>query len=100
MRTGRGGEAASGGLGRVEALLREAFDPQSLRIEDESHRHRGHPGAASGGSHLRVVLVSSRFEGRSRIERHRMVYEALGPLMGTDIHALALETLAPSEERG
>jgi BolA protein len=85
---------------RLEAALQEAFAPDSIEVTDESHRHRGHPGAASGGGHFRVVLVSDRFEGRTRIERHRMVYEALGDWMGSEIHALALETRSPSEQRG
>jgi BolA protein len=85
---------------RLEAALQEAFAPDSIEVTDESHRHDGHPGAASGGGHFRVVLVSDRFEGRTRIERHRMVYEALGDWMGSEIHALALETRSPSEQRG
>jgi BolA protein len=84
---------------RLEAALREAFSPESIEVLDESHRHRGHPGAASGGGHFRVILVSGRFEGRTRIERHRMVYETLGDWMGSEIHALALETWSPSERR-
>jgi BolA protein len=82
---------------RVAARLRKALEPSRLEILDESGRHRGHPGAASGGSHFRVILVSSCFEGRSRMERHRMVYDALGELMGTEIHALALELRTPLE---
>ncbi len=82
---------------RVEAVLREAFEPQLLEIVDESHRHRGHAGAASGGSHYRVLLVSTRFEGCPRIKRHRMVYDALGLLMQSEVHALALQTLTPEE---
>jgi BolA protein len=84
----------------VEARLREAFEPLRLEVRDESDRHRGHPGAASGGSHYRVVLVSSRFAGQPRLERHRMVYDALEGLMGSEIHALALELLSPEEGGG
>jgi BolA protein len=82
---------------RVEARLREAFQPEILEIEDESHRHRGHPGAASGASHYRVLLVSSRFESCPPVKRHRMVYEALEGLMNSEVHALALQTLTPAE---
>ncbi len=82
---------------RVENRLREAFEPELLEIEDESHRHRGHPGAAAGGAHYRVVVVSSSFEGVPRVKRHRMVYDALGPLMDSEVHALALRTLTPAE---
>lgn len=82
---------------QLEAALREAFRPVALEIEDESHRHRGHAGAADGRSHFRVRVVSERFAGRSRVQRHRMVYEALGDQLQTDIHALALETHTPEE---
>jgi BolA protein len=82
---------------RIEAELREAFAPVHLEVVDESELHRGHPGATSGGGHFRVRLTSSRFEGRSRTERHRLVYSALGDLMGSEIHALTLELWTPDE---
>lgn len=81
---------------RIEHLL-AALEPESIEVIDDSARHVGHPGAADGGGHYEVVVVSSRFAGKSRIERHRMVYEALGPLMRREIHALALRTHAPGE---
>ena len=82
---------------RIESELRAAFEPVHLELEDESHRHRGHAGAADGGGHYRVTIVSSRFEGRSRLERHRLVYEALDVEMGSAIHALAVRALTPEE---
>jgi BolA protein len=84
---------------RMERLLRLKLRPEHLELVDESAAHAGHPGAASGGGHYRVVIVSPAFEGRSRVERHRMVYEALGDLVGGEIHALVLKTHAPGEQR-
>lgn len=83
----------------IEARLRHRLAPLYLEIDDESAAHRGHPGAAAAGGHYRVLVVSAAFEGRSRLERHRMVYEALGDLMRSAIHALALRTAAQSEWR-
>jgi BolA protein len=73
------------------------LDPLELEIVDESHRHAGHAGAASGRGHYRVRLVSNRFSGLKPLARHRAVYDALGALLQTDIHALTLETLSPAE---
>ena len=74
-----------------------ALDPQSLDLLDESGKHVGHAGAKAGGSHFRLTIVSPRFSGKDQITRHRMVYEALGPLMHRDIHALAIRAFAPDE---
>jgi BolA protein len=74
-----------------------ALEPVSLELQDESGRHVGHAGAASGGSHFRLTLVSPRFSGKATRERHRMVYAALGELMGREIHALAINARAPDE---
>lgn len=82
----------------IEARLREALDPETLEIVDESHMHRGHAGARpEGESHFRVRVVSGAFAGKSRVERQRMVYAALADELRDDIHALALETRAPGE---
>ncbi|MFQ5698536.1 MAG: BolA family protein [Myxococcota bacterium] len=92
----------SGGNPRAERLdrcLRAALEPEHLEVVDESERHRGHPGAASGGGHFRVTLVARRFAGCSRLERHRLCYEALGSEMGREVHALALRTFTPEEWR-
>ena len=86
---------------RVEAIrerLQAALAPQALQVTDDSHRHVGHEGARDGRGHYSVRVVSAAFEGRSLLARHRLVYEALGALMQTDIHALALKAIAPSEE--
>jgi BolA protein len=81
----------------IESTLRAAFAPQHLRVEDESAKHAGHAGAASGGGHFRVVVVSEAFRGQTLVERHGAVYAALGAAMKADIHALALKTLTPEE---
>ena len=82
---------------RIETILTERFRPQHLELRDDSARHVGHAGASSGGGHYSVRIVSAEFEGKSLLERHRLVYEALGPLIGDEIHALGLKTLEPSE---
>jgi len=81
----------------IQERLRAAFAPVALDVEDESAKHRGHAGAAGGAGHFRVRLVSERFRGRSRIERHRLVYDALAAELGPEIHALALELRSPDE---
>lgn len=81
----------------IEETLRRTLEPEHLEVVDESEAHRGHPGAADGGGHYRVTLVSRRFDGESRVRRHRIVYEALSTAMGAEIHALSLDTLTPEE---
>jgi BolA protein len=88
--------------GRVDTIrsrLVAALAPDALDIEDESHRHAGHAGARDGRGHFRVRIVSAAFEGRNAIARHRAVYAALGDLMQTDIHALAIDARTPEEIR-
>jgi BolA protein len=85
-----------GTVERMRARL-AALGPVELAIEDDSARHAGHEGAKSGGGHYNLRLVSPRFEGKSRIERHRLVYDALADLMQREIHALAMVLLAPDE---
>ena len=82
---------------RVERVLRERLDAQHLEIEDESHRHAGHAGARAGGSHYRLTIVAECFAGRSRLERHRILYDALGSMMEGEIHALAIRAFTPEE---
>ena len=84
-------------LQQIEAALREALDPEHLEIEDESHRHRGHVGAADGRGHFRVRIVSRKFAGRNRLARHRLVYAALDRALEREVHALAIQALAPEE---
>jgi len=82
---------------RIERRLRRRFRPQRLELRDDSAKHAGHRGATSGGGHFHVSIVSEAFEGKTRLEQHRMVNEALEDLFGPVIHALALKTRAPSE---
>ena len=86
-------------MSRMPAIRRAlaVLEPLELEIVDESHLHAGHAGARSGRGHFRVRLVSHRFAGLKPLARHRAVYEALGTLLQTDIHALTLETLSPAE---
>ncbi|MGE5623989.1 MAG: BolA family protein [Bacillota bacterium] len=77
--------------------LQQRFAPLELEVRDDSAAHAGHAGARDGRGHFSVRIVSSAFESRPRIERHRMVYEALGELMQTDIHALSIAALTPEE---
>ena len=81
----------------IERRLREAFSPEALDVEDQSHLHAGHEGARDGRGHFRVMIVSDAFAGMNAIARHRAVYAAMGELMTTDIHALSIEAVASPE---
>jgi len=83
-------------VARLRAALERELHPAALDIADDSAKHIGHPGAREGG-HFRVNVVSEAFRGRSRIERHRMVYAAVAPLMGRDVHALNIVARTPEE---
>lgn len=86
------------GSGREERLrrrLESSFSPSLLVIVDESHLHAGHAGAAGGHSHFRIRIVAEAFRGVSAVGRHRLVYAAVGELLTTDIHALAIEASPP-----
>jgi BolA family transcriptional regulator, general stress-responsive regulator len=84
-------------LERLTNRLNLAFAPEQLDVVDDSHRHAGHAGAADGRGHFTVLLVSSTFAGLGTLKRHRLVYEAVGDMMATDIHALSIQALAPGE---
>src|SRR5437868_2365574 len=78
--------------------LREAFTPESLDVTDESHLHEGHAGHRPGGeTHFRVYIVSPAFQGKSRIERHRMINAALSAELAGSVHALAIHAPATGE---
>jgi BolA family transcriptional regulator, general stress-responsive regulator len=81
---------------RIESSL-AALAPESLEVIDESAAHAGHAGARSGGGHYRLVIVARAFEGKPAQLRHRMVYDALAPMMKHEIHALAIKAYAPGE---
>ena len=82
----------------IRSCLETALQPVRLEIIDESHKHLGHAGAASGGGHFNVTIVSRAFVGKSTLERHRMVYLAVADLMRTEIHALGIRALSPEED--
>lgn len=86
----------SGILAAIEAHL-APLAPEGLELADESGEHIGHEGAKGGGGHYRLTIVSPAFRGRPLVARHRMVYEALAPLMQREIHALAIRAYAPEE---
>jgi BolA protein len=73
------------------------LEPELLEIYDESGEHIGHAGARDGGGHYQVLIVSRRFEGQSRIERHRLVYQALDAMLHRQVHALSITALTPQE---
>ncbi|MBU3575581.1 BolA family transcriptional regulator [Polynucleobacter sp. UK-Mo-2m-Kol15] len=80
-----------------EADLRSAFQVMQLDIEDESHLHAGHVGAASGGGHFKLTIVAPEFEGMSKVARHRAIYAALNKHFPVAIHALTILASTPSE---
>lgn len=85
--------------GEIERKLNEALSPERLRVIDDSHRHAGHAGSRpEGESHFTVEVVSGAFEGKSRVERQRMVYGILADEFAGGLHALALSTLTPTED--
>ena len=85
---------------RIEAFdqdLRKAFQVQTLVIDDESHLHAAHAGAASGGGHFKLEIVAPEFKGLNLVARHRAVYAALNRHIPREIHALTIVALAPDE---
>lgn len=87
-------------IDKIRAALEAAFAPAQISIRDDSHKHAGHPGARDGRGHFDVTIVSEAFAGMSPLQRHRAVYQALGDLMLTDIHALSLQARTPDEAGG
>jgi BolA protein len=81
----------------IRNLLADALSPTELLVKDQSHLHAGHEGAKEGKGHFEVTIVSDKFVDANRITRHRLVYDALGNFMDTDIHALRINAFAPSE---
>jgi len=82
----------------IRSRLEAAFAPDELDITDDSHRHAGHAGARDGRGHFHVRILSRQFSGKRTLERHRMVYAALGPMMQTDIHALGVTAVSPDDQ--
>lgn len=94
---GRASPPANPRMQRLRERLQNRFAPAQLTVEDESHLHEGHAGAAGGQSHFRIRIVAEAFRGISSIARHRLIYAAVDDLMKTDIHALAIEALPPDK---
>lgn len=83
---------------RIERKLREAFQPEQLRVIDQTNEHHGHVGwRESGETHFRVEITATRFAGQSRVERQRQIYAVLAEDMNNPIHALSLVVLTPAE---
>jgi stress-induced morphogen len=80
---------------RIRETLEQAFSPSHLEIEDQSHLHAGHAGAREGKGHFKVEIVADAFRDKPLIQRHRLVYDALGELMQSDIHALIIDARPP-----
>jgi len=80
---------------RIRSLLTQTLAPTDLEIVDDSHKHAGHEGAKSGGGHFNVSVCSAAFEGKTLIQRHRMIYDALGDMMQQEIHALSIVATIP-----
>ena len=90
----------TGGDGRIERIrgaLQAALAPLELVLDDDSAKHAGHAGAATGGGHYNLRIVSAQFEGLKLVTRHRLVYDSVHDMMHKEIHALAITALAPSE---
>ncbi len=81
-------------MAMIRERLEAALSPESLEIIDESHKHAGHA-SAGGAGHFIVNIVSKAFEGKSPIQRHRMVFDAVGDLMQTEVHALSIQADTP-----
>jgi BolA protein len=83
----------------IKDRLTAALSPARLSVVDESHHHVGHAGhRPEGETHFRVEIVSAAFEGKTRVERQRMVYALLAEQLSADLHALALKTITPAED--
>ncbi|MDI1253221.1 BolA family protein [Thermomonas sp.] len=86
-----------GRVARIRERLTEALAPVALEVNDDSYKHAGHAGARGGQGHFSVTIVSEAFAGKLPLARHRLVYAALGEMMTTDIHALAIQAQTPQE---
>ncbi|NBT29012.1 MAG: BolA family transcriptional regulator [Gammaproteobacteria bacterium] len=81
----------------IAQQIKASLSAESVEIEDQSHLHAGHAGAASGGGHYDVIVVAQVFEGLNTLARHRLIYEAVSDLMKKEIHALSIQAFDPSE---
>ncbi len=81
----------------IKNKLTTTLNPSTIEIFDNSQAHAGHAGAQSGGGHYHVMIVSEQFDGKSLVQRHQLIYKALGDLMKNEIHALGIEAYSPTE---
>ncbi len=84
-------------VAQIRQRLEQAFAPESLQVDDDSHKHVGHAGAKGGLGHFSISIVSAHFNGMPVLARHRAIYAAMGDMMQTDIHALAIDAVASDE---
>jgi len=84
---------------QIKQKLNQALAPEALEIIDNSAAHAGHAGAQSGGGHYHVTIISESFNGKSQVQRHQLIYQALGDLMKNEIHALGIHATTPSENK-
>ena len=82
---------------QIHQRLMETLGAESVEIEDQSHLHAGHAGAASGGGHYDVIVISSAFNNLNTLGRHRLIYRAVDDLMKKEIHALSIQAFSPDE---
>ncbi|ORU92415.1 MAG: cell division protein BolA [Cycloclasticus sp. symbiont of Poecilosclerida sp. N] len=82
----------------IKNTLTNALQPTFIQVLDDSQAHAGHEGAKSGGGHFYLTIVSSEFNGQSRIQRHQRIYAALGNMMKQEIHALSIKAFTPEEQ--
>ncbi len=92
-------DAAQGRAERIVRELQQALHSDQVELIDDSHLHAGHAGARDGRGHFRVRVISPDFDGLRTLQRHQLVYRALGELMQTDLHALSITALTPDEAR-
>lgn len=85
-------------VARIETILRDTFSPTYMLVKDQSHLHAGHAGAQDGKGHYDVTIISEAFEGKRPLARHRMIFEALGTMMDTEIHALRIDARVPQDD--
>jgi BolA protein len=81
----------------IKTRLTDALNPQKIEVADNSQAHAGHAGTQSGGGHYHVRIVADAFTGKSLVQRHQLIYKALGDLMKQEIHALGIEAFTPTE---
>lgn len=84
-------------LETIRGRIEDAVQPEQLIVEDEGHLHVGHEGAKDGRGHFRVFVVAECFNGLTMLQRHRMIYKAMGDLMNSDVHALAIDAYSSDE---